>query len=312
MKDWRSQRRQIAGWLAVSISVGVACFWAFWGSIENFHEGWFSSSVWQNIALMLVQYLSPMLAVMLVSGVVLRWPRLALPVFEASALGAAWFFRRSHAAVELIAIPLAVLGLLYHFGDPQPRRWAFRGVVLFPIATAVVCGAYPGWRAMHRLDDGNYGMRVIEGNGVVLVWAPEGPGWPSAHASWQQARRSCVHLTADGRSLADEPQNLWRLPTVDEAVRSMVFRGRNAGGTWNPVLRQATYKVAPDKDSPLWKVHSKVIYWWTDTLADRDKAYRIAYNGYVLPSGKQGWGDYWAYRCVCEPSKLDTVPDGHK
>jgi hypothetical protein len=290
--------RQVLGWVAASISAVVAGFWAFWGSIENFHEGWYFTSLWKNFALMLGQYLSPMLIVMVVSVVALRWRRSALPIFGAMALGAGYLFRRAPAGLELVAIPLLILGGLYHFGRPEPRHWALRAVIWLPLLTAVVCGAYPGWRAVHRLDDGNYGMRLVEGNGVTLVWAPEGPGWPSHYASWATAKRGCAYLAADGGSLADTPQNLWRLPTIDEAVRSMVYRGRNAGGVWDPALQRAQYRVTPDKDSPLWKAHSQVIYWWTDTEVGTDRAYRIAYNGYVFAFSKRGWGDYWAYRCV--------------
>lgn len=177
MSFWSAKRRQMAGWAAVSISTLVACFWAFWGSNENFHEGWFSPSVWQNIGLMFAQYLSPMLIVMLISILALAWPRLALPLFGASAVAVAWFFRGSHAAITLIVIPMLTLGMLYHFGRPEPRRWAWRCLIGLPLITMVVCGAYPGWLATHRLDDGNYGMRLIAGNGVTLIWAPEGPGW---------------------------------------------------------------------------------------------------------------------------------------
>jgi hypothetical protein len=55
--------QRIVGWSAVSISTLVAGFWGFWGSIENFHEGWFSPGLWKNLALMFVQYLSPMIIV---------------------------------------------------------------------------------------------------------------------------------------------------------------------------------------------------------------------------------------------------------
>jgi len=49
------------GWVAVGESVLIACFWAFWGSEEAFHEGWYSRSLWANVAMTLVQYLGPML-----------------------------------------------------------------------------------------------------------------------------------------------------------------------------------------------------------------------------------------------------------
>jgi hypothetical protein len=298
-----SNWRQIVGWVVVSISALVACFWAWWGANENFHEGWFLSSVWQNIGLMFVQYLSPMLIVMLVSVVAFRWPRLALLMFGAPALGLAWFLLgRRNAATIVLIIPLLFLtmGVLYHFGRPRPRRWAWGCLIGFPLITALSCGAYPGWLAIHRLDDGNYGLRQIEGNGLTLLWAPEGPGWPSRGVSWPEASRRCAYLSADGRSVTDVPQNLWRLPTVDEAVRSLVFRGRNAGGTWDPVLRRAQYRVTPDKDSPLWKVHSQVIYWWTATEIDQDHAYYITSNGYVLAVPKGIAPGYLAFRCVCE------------
>ena len=292
--------QRICGWTAVSISTLVAGFWGFWGSIENFHEGWYFTSLWRNLVLMLVQYLSPMLIVVGLSTIAIRWRRAALPIFGALAVAAAFFFHGAAAPLELIATPLLIVGVLYHFGCTEPKRWALRSVIVLPILTAIVCGAYPGWRVMHRFDDGNYGMRLIEGNGVALVWAPAGPGWPSHYASWSQAQRACAALTADGRSLSDTPQNRWRLPTVDEAVRSLVYRGQNAGGVWNASLKRAQYRVMPDKDSPLWNVHSQVIYWWTGTEEGKDKAYRIAYNGYVFALNKRGWGDYWAYRCVSE------------
>ena len=250
---------------------------------------------------MLGQYLSPMIIVVGLSAVALRWRRFALPIFGAFAVAVVFFFHGAAVAVKIIAIPLFAVGVLYHFGRPEPRGWALRSVIGIPLLTAIACGAYPGWRATHRFDDGNYGKRLIAGNEVALVWAPEGPGWPSHYASWSQAQQACACLTEDGRSTSDKPQNLWRLPSVDEAVRSLVYRGRNAGGVWDPALRRAQYRVMPDKDSPLWKVHSQVIYWWTATEDGNDKAYRIAYNGYVFAFNKRGWGDYWAFRCVSEP-----------
>jgi hypothetical protein len=295
---------RIAGWAAVAISVAILCFWASWGSIENFHEGWYYRSFWQNAALMLIQYLSPTLILMLPTLAALKWPRWSLVFFSVLAIMVWRFFGiRNIATTEMILAPLLLMGVLYQFGRPEPRKWAFRSVVGLPLLTAIVCGAVPGWRAMGRLDDGNYGARRIAGNGVSLVWAPEGPGWPDSYASWWEAEDRCQRLTVDGHTLATSPQNVWRLPTIDEAVRSMVYRGKNAGGEWNPHTGTAKYGTWPDKDSPLWKPHSQVIYWWTSTEVDEKKAYRIAYNGQVYAFPKKGWGGYWAYRCVCDSNE---------
>jgi hypothetical protein len=280
--------------------------WAWWGSNENFHEGWFHQTIWRNIGLMFVQYLSPMLIVMLMSAVAFRWPRLALPLIGTSAIAAAWYFGRFRifsAAVLLIAIPLVLLGVLYHLGRPQPRKWAWRCLIGLPFVTAIASGAYPGWMAAHRYDDGDYGMRLVEGNGVTLVWAPQGPGWPESGVSWYQAMQNCAHLTVDGRALADSPQDVWRLPTVDEAVRSLVFRGKNAGGTWDPAQKRAHFSVTPDKDSPLWRVSSQVIYWWTSTEVGPERADYITNNGYVLVVPKRIRPGYLAYRCATTPDK---------
>ena len=45
----RFSKRQVAGWLAVASSTLIACVWAFWGVIENFHEGWFYDSLFLNL-----------------------------------------------------------------------------------------------------------------------------------------------------------------------------------------------------------------------------------------------------------------------
>lgn len=54
----------------------LSCFWAFWGIIENFHQGWYSTSVWMNLGLMFVQYLAPMLFFLVAALAGTIWPRL--------------------------------------------------------------------------------------------------------------------------------------------------------------------------------------------------------------------------------------------
>jgi hypothetical protein len=94
--------------------------------------------------------------------------------------------------------------------------------------------------------------------------------------------RRCRYLTQDGRSLAGTPQNIWRLPTADEALRSMNRK--------------------PDKESPLWDKHSKVIYWWTGTEIDVDKAQVVVYDGKAHPRRKSSRLGYLAFRAVKNPT----------
>ncbi|MCP4544732.1 MAG: formylglycine-generating enzyme family protein [Chloroflexi bacterium] len=134
-----------------------------------------------------------------------------------------------------------------------------------------------------------------------LIWAPDGPGWPCTGVDWYEAEQVCQRLGEDGLTLAPEPQNVWRLPTVDEAVRSMVRHGQNSGGAWDAEIAEATYQTRPDKESPLWNTYSQVIYWWTATEVDEDHAYIIVYDGKAWSKTKQLSLPYRGFRCVKQP-----------
>jgi hypothetical protein len=291
--------RQVAGWIAVGISTIITCIWAFWGIIENFHEGWYYESWLSNIGLMFFQYLSPMLIFMGVTLVSIYWPRLGGSLHAIIAIFAIWFFQSfSNAATFLLIIPLIGLGALYWFGHPQPRKLAAALVIGLPFMTLIVSGIQPVLRVSQRIDDGNLQARLVPGNGVNLIWAPDGPGWPRAGGSWNEAQQACQHLSEDGLTSEPVSQEIWRLPTVDEAVRSMALHGQNSGGVWDAEAAQAAYKTTPDKESPLWNTHSQVIYWWTATSIDDTHAYIIVYDGKVWPRPKQFSPAYLGYRCV--------------
>lgn len=290
---------QVIGWIAVSLSTAVLSFWAFWGTIENFHEGWYYASIWMNLGLMLVQYLGPMLLFMSVTVVSILSPRVGGALHWLIALFAIWFFQAfSNAATFLIILPLFGLGVLHWFGRPQPRRTALLVVLGVPLLTLLISGIESALRVSQRVDDGDHGIRFVQGNSVALYWAPEGPGWPAVGGDWFDGREACRFLREDGLSLSAEPQEIWRLPTVDEAVRSMARHGQNSAGEWDAVSENASYELTPDKESPLWKVHSQVIYWWTATEIDDDRAYMIAYDGTVWSRSKDLGTDNMGFRCV--------------
>jgi len=294
----------VAGWIAVGISTIITCFWAFWGIIENFHEGWYSTSWLSNIGLMFVQYLSPMLIFMVAALISIFWPRLGGFLHMILAAIAVWFFQAiSNPGLFLLIAPLVGLGALYWFGRPQPRKLAAFLVVGLPMLTLIFSGIEPIWRVSQRFDDGNLKARVVSGNGVKLIWAPDGPGWPRQGANWHEAQGVCQQLSEDGLSLAQDPQYIWRLPSVDEAVRSMSRHDQNSGGQWDAGLAQASYLIKPDKESPLWNMHTQVIYWWTATEVDEDRAYMIVYDGQVWPRSKQIRPAYLGFRCVNQPDQ---------
>jgi hypothetical protein len=298
----RPDKRQIVGWIAVSLSTAISCVWAFWGIIENFHEGWHYESLLSNVGLMFAQYLSPMLIFAVVTLTSISWPRLGGVLHVIVALLAAWFFQALSNTVTLfLMVPLVGIGMLYWFGRPKPRRIAVSLAVGLPVLTLIISGIEPVLRVSQRVYDGNLQARLVHGNGVNLIWAPDGPGWPRTGADWYEAQQVCQYLGKDGLTPAPVPQHIWRLPTVDEAARSMARHGQNSGGVWDAETAEATYEIRPDKESPLWSVYSQVIYWWTATEVDQEHAYIIVYDGKVWPRAKQFSPAYLGFRCVRQP-----------
>ncbi|MCH2213622.1 MAG: hypothetical protein MK086_00480 [Flavobacteriales bacterium] len=53
--------KRFIGWITFSISIMTACFWAFWGIIESFHEGWYHKFFRENVGLMFLQYSFPLI-----------------------------------------------------------------------------------------------------------------------------------------------------------------------------------------------------------------------------------------------------------
>ena len=295
-------KRQLAGWIAVGLSTIIICFWAFWGIIENFHEGWFYESWFSNVGLMFAQYLSPMLLFMGATLISIFWPRLGGGLHVLLAIFAIWFFQAlENPVLFLLIAPLIGLGALYWYGRARPRRVAASLAIVLPVLTLMVAGFGPIRRVSQRVDDGVLEARLVKGYGVELIWAPEGPGWPRTGTNWADAVQICEHLSENGLTVASKPQFIWRLPTIDEAVRSMALHGQNSKGVWDAENAKASYLTNPDKESPLWNLHSQVIYWWTSTEVDRDRAFIIVYDGKVWPRSKQIGPDYLGFRCVKQP-----------
>lgn len=293
-------KRLVAGWLAVALSTSVASFWAFWGIIENFHEGWFHDSFLKNVGLMFLQYLSPMIIFISLTLLAIAFPRIGGTAYALGGITLALvlFDWDDRVAMQLVILPMLLLGILYWYGRPQPRRRAYWIAAGLPMLTLIICGVEPVVRIAGRVNDNNLEARLVEGNGVRLVWASDGVGWPRKGVTWHEARKRCEYLSEDGKTLAETPQNVWRLPSVEEAVRSMSRHGINSGGLWEAQTRTAKYRTRSDKESPLWNVHSQIIYWWTTTEINDEEAYMIVYDGKVWPRPKRFAPDYLAYRCV--------------
>ena len=113
-------KSQVAGWLAVALSTVIASFWSFWGIIENFHEGWFHASLPMNIGLMFIQYLSPMIIFVSLTLLAIAFPRVGgiVHALIGILLALLLFDWNDKVAMQLIILPMLLLGTLYWFGRP--------------------------------------------------------------------------------------------------------------------------------------------------------------------------------------------------
>ena len=189
-----------------------------------------------------------------------------------------------------------------------------------------------------RVDDGDRGARRITGDGVDLVWAPRGPGWNwlqdfGGYPSWNKlawygvepvgmetkyesgvfagqadmdATGLCRYLSADGLTLMEEPQNIWRMPTVEEMVASFSLHGENCGCEWlgGGINEQVVCSICqPDLETPLWAPDESPIYYWVGEEYDEENAYYVSYNGWVKRQPKSWGNPRHGYRCVREPEE---------
>ena len=183
------KRKKVIAWIAIGLSAIFANFWAYWGINENFHEGWYSVSFWDNILMMFGQYLLVPIGFILLAFISIKWNRIGSICNLILAVGAFYFFRKTGAGFLLVASPLAGLAILYWFGRLESRRFAYFFVCGLPLLQMVGIGTYHSIRIVNRYNDGNFNTRLIKGNGIELMWAPQGPGWPDNGTTWFEAKR---------------------------------------------------------------------------------------------------------------------------
>jgi hypothetical protein len=290
------KKQKTLGVISFSVSVLFTCIWAFWGTIENFHEGWYFQSFWKNIGLMFIQYLSPMIIFLSLTLISIWNNRVGAFLFFLLGIIISYFANRFNLFVML---PFFIIAVMFWFSRISNKKPKYKLAIYLPLITLLVFSIEPIYRVSGRHNDGNFGTRVIDTNGVALVWAPRGPGWPDKGMNWYEADSVCSRLTEDGLSVSSTLQNIWRLPTVEEAVRSMYRNGKNCKGRLDEE-GNPEYEITPDKETPLWNPNTMVIYWWTKTEIDSTHAYIIAYNGKIWKRNKNFGPDYLGFRAVKE------------
>ena len=347
------------GWVGKILLIIITAFWSYWSVGEMYHEGW-----WGPFYIRLL-YLIPGTAFLLLTLVGIRWPRTggwliiliggAFTIFflDIEIVDGKMRIGRDLAGF-LVSGPLVLLGILLLVdarvrvrrisqGWTPPMKWWRRNLwyilaIAPPVLIFIGLSIYSLPIVLTRIDDGDRGARLIEGNGVTLIWAPEGPGWNwrqdfGGFPSWNRIAlyglpplgmgdkpgygseigvfasaedmanyNLCLYLGEDGLTLKTEPQNIWRMPTVDEYTRSFARHAHNAGCEWNGESHaQIQCDILPDKETPLWAPDLDPIYYWAAEEYDDRNAYFVSYNGWVNTAYKPGGNPRHSHRCVRDP-----------
>jgi len=358
----RTAREKLPGYLATALVIVVTTLWTFWGMVEMYYEGWWGT--WD----VRLPYLVPAAACLTLSLVAITWARAGgWMLVGIGGIFTAWWWGMAireglfTPARLLSTFPVSGLvlfvGLLFLIegrqrqwaeGRRRPEGWLQRYlpyILAVGIPGLVVLAVSIYWLpiVLTRLDDSYRGARLIEGNGVTLIWVPAGPGWgpgsdqeedratgTNPNLSWndlalygappvgfgpkagngdRQATMEdmsttglCLYLSGDGLTLREEPQGVWRMPTTNEIVRSLVRDGENAGCTWDGTSAGARCEVTPDKEMPLWVPSWSPIYYWSGDEYDQREAYYVSYHGGIVSHQDKSWGNpRHGYRCVREP-----------
>ncbi len=360
----RVWRARLPGLIGLGLLVFPVGLWTLWSVAEMFYEGW-----WGPWYLRLA-YLIPAAICLLLTVIVLRWPRLGgLLIILAGVIFSLWWWpmqlRRGGGSMTLVAFVSVFMasgifvitgGLLFWEGrrlarlcrDPAwrpPARWWVRHArwlagLGIPIAISLNVLAVNLPVVLFRVDQGDRSAALIGGNGVTLLWAPEGPGWARgagpfpggvepvarypgwdtialygrygldaaarpadehATAADMDALGLCAYLSADGTQLGDAPQGIWRLPTVDEIARSLVWRGENAGCAWDGTRHGITCARPSDKDWPLWAPDWSPVYYWAADEHSAEEAWYVSSTGSASYQPKTWGNSRHGFRCVRAP-----------
>jgi hypothetical protein len=196
-------------------------------------------------------------------------------------------------------------------GDRGPRLIEGHGVTLIwaPAGPGWWGGIGPSKEAGTLLPGANLSWNDIALYGVPPAGFGDKPGYEDRIGTEadMQATGLCRYLSEDGLTLMTEPQDIWRMPTTNEIVRSLVRDGGNAGCTWDGESTSATCRIMPDKETPLWVPSWSPIYYYSAEEYDQEKAWYVPYtgghwSGGMISGQRKSWGNpRHGHRCVREP-----------
>jgi hypothetical protein len=232
-----------------------------------------------------------------------------------------WWRRNLRYLVVFIPSLLIMIGvtmfffpfIISRYDDGQREAHLIEGngvkLIWAPAGPGWSGGVGPSQEAGELLPGTNLSWNAIAFYGISPVGFGEKPGYEDLDANEVDMQRMglCRYLSGDGLSLMPEPQNIWRMPSTDEIVRSLVRGGENAGCTWDGQSSQADCQSQPNKDAPLWAPNTSLIYYYSGEAYDEGSAWYVpytgggTYGGVIGPQSKGGGNARHGYRCVRAP-----------
>jgi hypothetical protein len=353
--DQNELKQKLPGYIAAGLLILTTSLLTLWGTFVMYYEGWGSAfpPMWL--------YLVPALISLGLSLFALTWPRAGgwLLVIIGGLFAVWWSVMaggRVRMTISWVVTTLPLITTLVITGvflllearhlDRQhglgrrprgslfQRNWRYLLAVGVPLLVFLIVSVFYLPKVLRRVDDGDRGASLVHGNGVSLIWAPQGPGWnwsqpDGLYPTWSRvalyglpplgfeikpgyeetypdegdmaASGLCSYLSEDGTTLLDAPQHIWRMPTADEIVRSLVKGGVNAGCVWERQAGKADCELTPDKETPLWAPDAPPIYYWAADELDQVNAWYVSYDGSVYFQPKEWSNARHSYRCVREP-----------
>ncbi|HRU51490.1 MAG TPA: hypothetical protein P5543_04795 [Planctomycetota bacterium] len=304
--------RHIFGLLAILLATGLSCFWAFWGGIENLHEGWTNHNIIWNIIGAFIRYIPWMILAISLSVVALYYKFLGGLIYIV--LGGYFILRCTAICMNqiqkfpveyfVILSILPFIGFCFLFGKLPNKRFSYVVLIGLPLATFAFVSSHPMERVIHRMaleKQADSEIYVQEINGKRLIWSPRitTAGILKKGCSWSVANRICAHLSKNGRNIESVEQNFWRLPTKEEVVACLTRNGKNCNGRIGKTGK-ALYDVMPDKEYPIWDPYNTIIELWTSSKDEKNKnlVYSVFYYGEVYTRSIDEWDETVGFRAV--------------
>jgi hypothetical protein len=191
--------RKLPGWIGTGLITFLNGIWIYWGLGEAFYEGWgVPDTPW-------FLFLSIGAAAILFSLLAIWYPTIGggVLMIVGAAFDVWWLIPGIQNGIYSLSVVIerlllsggfTLVGLLFILDakinpriESQEGYWVLRNLRLLlaigiPVIVAIIVAAVNLPIVLTRVDDGIRAARLIEGNNVSLIWAPQGPGW-----NWKQA-----------------------------------------------------------------------------------------------------------------------------